>query len=147
MDTSEKAVALTGSESALVVAALFALAEWPFTNAKAKSLIGTDKSAGERLSEVLSARWIRLLEGAGLWNRGSAWTPELIASRAALRPALTLDATEIPLAAAALEAVNEEFSGDWDEFCTVAPGALQWYPLGPQDVPALAGRLKAVLPG
>jgi hypothetical protein len=147
MNTSEKVVSLNGSESALLIAALFALTHWPFENPRARALVGTDRSAAARLSKAMSERWMRLLDHVGLWKGGSAWTPELIASRAAVHPALTLCASEISLAAAALEAVNEEFASDWDEFCTVVPGGLEWYPLGPQDVPALVDRLKAASPG
>ena len=49
---------LSGSESALVIAALFALAEWPFETASARKLVSDEhKVAGQRLSEIVSARW------------------------------------------------------------------------------------------
>ena len=146
MNTSQRNVELSGSESALVVAALFALARWPFETPRAKSLMSNERrTAGQRVREVVSARWRELLEAAGLWNQGSAWTPELIARRAALKPALTLTAAELPMATLALEAVATEFSDNWDEFCTVVPGALEWYPVAPEDVARLARKLEMAL--
>lgn len=137
---------LSGSESALVIAALFALAEWPFETASARKLVSDEhKVAGQRLSEIVSARWQALLEAAGSWNPGSTWTPELIAERAALKPALSLSAPELPLVILALDAVAMEFSDNWDELCTVVPGAVQWYPVGPEDVASLARRLESML--
>lgn len=64
MSTSERAVELSGSESALVTAALFALAEWPFETASAKDLVSDEhKAEGQRLGESVSARWRALLGG------------------------------------------------------------------------------------
>jgi hypothetical protein len=147
MNTSQKKVELIGSESALVVAALFALAEWPFETTSAKDLVSEAfRADGQRLSEDVSAQWRELLEAAGLWNQGAAWTPELIAKRAALEPALALSVAELPVVIFALRAVTEEFSKNWDEFCTVVPGAIQWYPVGPDDVARLARRLEDAFP-
>jgi hypothetical protein len=146
MNTSQRNVELLGSESALVVAALFALAEWPFETARAKNLVSNEhKTVGQSQSEQVSARWRKLLEAAGLWNEGPTWTPELIARRAALKPALTLSAAELPTAVLALDAVATEFSENWEEFCTVVPGGLQWYPVGPEEVTRLARRLESAL--
>lgn len=146
MNTSERTVELSGSESALVTAALFALAEWPFETASAKDLVSDEhKAAGQRLSELVSARWRALLEAEGLWNPGSRWTSELIAKRAALKPALSLSAAELPAVILALDAVEKEFSDNWDEFCVVVPGAVEWYPVGPEDVARLARRLESML--
>ena len=146
MNTFERSVELGGSESALVVAALFALAEWPFEKARAKNLVSNERRiVAQTLSELVSARWRELLEAAGLWNPSSPWTPELIARRAALKPALALSATELPTAILALDAVATEFSENWQEFCTVVPGGLQWYPVGPEEVAKLARRLESSL--
>ena len=137
---------LNGSESALVVAALFALAEWPFETASARTAVSVeDRAAGQRMSEAVSARWQKLLEAADSWSPGPSWTPELIAERAALDPALSLGAAELPLVILALDAVAKEFSDDWDEFCIVVPGAIHWYPVGPEDVARLARRLEGLL--
>jgi hypothetical protein len=146
MSTSQRSVELTGSESALVVGALFALAGWPFETAGARNLVSNERrTVGQGLSELVSARWRELLKAAGLWNASSPWTPELIARRAALKPALALSATELPTVILALDAVATEFSRSWDEFCTVVPGALQWYSVGPEDVARLARRLESSL--
>lgn len=146
MTTSERNVALLGSESALVVAALFALAEWPFETLGARTLVSKEERVnGRRLSERVSARWRELLEAAGLWNPGSPWTPELIAKRAVLEHGLDLDVAELPVAVIALDAVATEFSETWDEFCTVVPGGIQWYPIGLGDVTRLACRLQSAL--
>ena len=146
MNTLQRSIELGGSESALVVAALFALAQWPFETARAKDLVSNEcRTVGQGLSELVSARWRELLKVAGLWNQGSRWTPELIARRAALKPALSLSATELPTVIFALDAVAIEFSGNWDEFCTVVPGALQWYPVGLEDVAKLARGLESSL--
>jgi hypothetical protein len=146
MNTPQKKIELLGSESALVVAALFALAEWPFETARAESLASKEQRAvAQRLSKIVSARWRELLDAAGLWNQDSTWTPELIAKRAALKPALALSAGELPTVILALDAVAGEFSEDWDEFCTVVPGALQWYPVGPEELRSVARRLESTL--
>jgi hypothetical protein len=146
MNSLQEKVALIGSDSALTVAALFALAEWPFETANAQALVSRKQRAlGQRMSEMVSARWQARLEAAALWNAGLAWTPELIARRAALAPGLILEFAELPLAVLALDAVAEEFSENWDEFCTVVPGAIQWYPVGPGDVVTLARRLEGAL--
>ena len=61
MNTSQRNVPLSGSESALVVAALFALAEWPFETPRAKSLMSNERrTAAQGVSEVVSARWREL---------------------------------------------------------------------------------------
>ena len=62
-----------------------------------------------------------------------------------MKPALTLTAGELPMATLALEAVATEFSDNWDEFCTVVPGALEWYPVAPEDVARLARKLEMAL--
>ena len=148
MNTRQRSVELIGSESALVVAALFALAEWPFETAGAKNLVSAERRAfAQRLSEMMSARWREFLEAAGLWNPGATWTPELIARRAALKPALVLGEAELPISILALDVTTIEFSENWEEFCTVVPGGLQWYPVGPEQVERLARRLEGALSG
>jgi hypothetical protein len=62
-----------------------------------------------------------------------------------LKPALALSATELPTVILALDAVATEFSENWEEFCIVVPGALQWYPVEPEDVAKLARRLESSL--
>jgi hypothetical protein len=146
MESDERVVELGGSDSALVSAALFALAEWPFETARAKSLLNDEhKAAWQKVSEAVSARWRELLGAEGYWSPGQRWTRDLIAKRAALKRGLSLSAAELPVAVLALKAVAEEFTSNWDEFCTVVPGAIDLYPVGPEDVPRLALRLESNL--
>lgn len=141
--TAREVVPLNGCESALVVASLFALAEWPFEKEGARALARrVAGQAAEERSATMSDRWIGLLEAAGLWGSGSRWTPELIAKRAALDKGLELDRLDLPIVIVALRAVYEEFVDDWDEFCTAIPGALDWYPFGPNSVVELIRRFE-----
>jgi hypothetical protein len=127
-----------------VVAALFALGDWPFKTERARELVSdVDKSAQEQ-SDAVSERWTERLDRAGLWNSVLPWTPELIAQRAALQPGLVLRKSELPTTILALRAVTAEFADDWDEFCIVIPGSIDWYPVGPSDVVKLADRLEAL---
>lgn len=143
MRTRGGTIELSGSESALVVGALFALGLWPFETSGAKKLLTSEKrEAGRRLSAKVSSRWRTLLKAAGLWPAGSAWTADLIAERAVLQRGLVLREAELPLVVLALEVAREEFSENWGEFCIVVPGALQWYPIGPGDLAGLARGLK-----
>lgn len=137
---------LDGSESALLAVASLLLATWPFEIARARSLLTEElRDAGLELHDEVSARWRERLEAVGLWNAVIPWTAELIASRAALKPAISLNASEVPTAIVALDLVAIEFcesAWGWEEFCTVGPGALDWYPIGPADVTKLARRLE-----
>ena len=147
MNAPERTIELSGSESALVVAALFALSVWSFEVPSAKNMLtAKDRAEGDQVSEAVSARWTERLKAAGLWNMvGSSWTPELIAKRAAVKPGLVMRASELPLTILALDAVAMEFGGDWKELCIVLPGAIDWYPVGPEDLPKLARRLEGFL--
>jgi hypothetical protein len=148
LETSENHVVLNGIDSALITAALFALAEWPFETVDAKELATREmRLAGQTLSEVVSERWRLRLDEVGLWNSASGWTPELIAKRAALKRGVSLALAELPLAIVALNAVAEEFSSNWSEFCTVIPGAMAWYSVGSPDVARLARHLKSAPAG
>jgi len=59
-----------------------------------------------------------------------------------LESALVVSSPELPLCILALDVVAAEFSNSWDEFCTVAPGALHWYDVRPTHFAELATRLR-----
>ena len=144
MKIAESVIELSGRESALVTAALFALVHWPFEVASAKAMASPKHQAeAERVGDAVSARWREILIAAELWSTGPKWTRRLIAQRAALKPALSLSPAELPITIIALDAVAKEFSSRWGEFCIVVPGALDWYPIKLQDAEELATRLKS----
>jgi hypothetical protein len=136
---------LTGSEAAMLVDALLLAATISFGNPKAKDLIRDKASALLLLHDSLRARWDRVLANAGLETKRAVPTAELMAKRAAIRPALTFELAEWKLAAIAVDATVEEFSGYWKDFCIIAPGGLQMYPDDPGTIlPLLAARFARV---
>ena len=135
-------VSVTGKDAALVCGALFSLAHGPFSE-DAKGLVAEHyRRRGKIISEAVHSRWQERLEAEGLWKAGTMWTPELISKRAALESAISLNREEVRFTLLALGVAALEFDEDWDKFCTVVPGALNWYPLGPDDFGMLQGRLK-----
>lgn len=134
---------LNGREAALLVGVLFALADWPFEQPAAKALLTPHlRDRAQLLSEGISERWQTRLQEAGLWDSPTGmWTPELIRERSKLSDGLIVDESEIELALAAVDASELEFAHNWGEFCTVIPGAIDWYGLEPEDLARLRARL------
>lgn len=138
-------VVLTGPESALLVAALFGLSEWPFFRAVAKDYTKkVDREEAQALSERLSLEWRTYLESLGLWNDASGrWTDDLIRRRASLGQGIVLDnPRERVIAALALRATALEFADDWEGFCTCLPGSVDRYPLEHGDLEVLARKIE-----
>lgn len=138
-------ILLSGRETALLVGALFAMAEWPFEQPSARALLTTTlREQAQRLSESLSERWRFRLQQAGLWNLPQGqWTRELIVQRSILSDGLVIRASERELSIAALQLTELEFACTWDEFCIAIPGALDWYGLTATDLAPLRARLEA----
>jgi hypothetical protein len=142
MVSSGGKVELRGSEMALLVAALGLLSDWPFEVADARSMVSEGaKRAAEALGDRLFSDWRAYLERFGLWNEPSGrWTQELLEQRAKLRLDVQMSGDEATLAELALRATFTEFHQNWGEFCVVATGALNLYPVGPDDLDRLADR-------
>lgn len=136
-------VELNGTESALVVAAMFMLGNWPFESQEARAVLGDgDRSLAVELGDRISSRWRHLLSSVGLWESPTGpWSRDLIAQRGALKHGLRLEADELPSVILALRALVAEFARNWGELCVAAPGAVDWYGVGSSDLQRLAERL------
>jgi hypothetical protein len=132
---------LTGDQLALLSGASTVFAFVPFDNAAARRIrADVPSSRAEELGDWLAETAIDHFRSAGLWPR-EPWTEELIRGRANTSISLRLSELQAQTVAAALQATQLEYGDRWDEFCTVAPGNLQMYDIGPADLRLLATRL------
>lgn len=146
MATSSTKHRFNGRDSALLVGAMFALAEWPFERSDARSRL-TDRlrERAQFLSESVSLRWRTILQEAGLWESPTGkWTRELIEQRGRLENGLHISDSETELLIIALELTELEFSHHWQDFCTVVPGSIDWYGLTPADIARLRRRIEMI---
>ncbi len=138
-------IPLRGDQVALLGGALFAAAYWPFsqlTGVEASKSI--DRSRAEAIENALTDEWMSILSRDGIWNLPSGtWTKELIQCRSKLEIVLELDEAQLLLCILAVRAAEAEFAGDWDEFCTVVPGALEWYPIDESSLCTLGAYLES----
>lgn len=134
---------------ALLVAAVFMLANWSFEREAARLLVNPDiRDAADELAERLASQWQAHLASVGLWASSSGtWTKELIEQRAQQKIDLVLSDGDTRFALTALRAVFLEFETNFAELCVAAPGALQWYPVEVADLERLAARLSSTEPG
>jgi hypothetical protein len=140
-------VELGGRDTALLVAALFMLVHWDFTDPGVKGIVAEqDDASKEELRERVSREWRERLMAEHLWEPpGGTWTRELLNKRGALERGVRLQRSDLALSIRALMAVEAEFSNCWGEFCVAAPGNVDWYDLRVSDVVSLAHRLEATL--
>jgi len=136
-------IELNGTESALLVAAVFILGNWPFESPAARAMLtNADRSLAEVVGDRISARWRSALSSAGLWDSPTGqWTPDLIAKRGELEHGLQLERDELPMSVLALRSCAIEFADSWGKFCVAAPGAVDWYGVGSAALEHLAERL------
>lgn len=138
-------IQLSGAEFALVNAAAFLIANWPFeTQAGRSAAAQVDQVDAESLDTKVSTQWIAILGKAGLWQTGdgSCWTETAMRRRAQLSGELVLTREELARLCIAVKATINEFSSNWSEFLVVAPGNIESYALRIQDFARLLLKLE-----
>lgn len=148
MTRGNTAIDLVGAEFALVNAAAFLLANWNFEHSRARFIAESiDPKAARSTYEHVSEEWIATLLGAGLWKEGDAsyWTEAVMKRRAQVTGTLTLSYSDMTVIQRALTATQAEFSHSWNELVLVAPGNLDSYGVGLQELDQLAAKFNLVL--
>lgn len=134
---------LAGEQVAALAASSFILSNWSFEQPSASALVAGEQTERAHLvSRDISSQWIGQLEVLGLWRTTGLWTRDLIAKRARVQVTLRLPRDSLRILVVALRAARQEFANNWSEFCTAAPGALDWYEVGPEDLETLAADLE-----
>ena len=147
MTTSDALIELVGTEFVLVNAAAFLLANWTFEVPMAQSIAASvDLETAASLRETVSAQWIATLRRAGLWKKGDAayWTDTVLKERAIVKGVLTLADSQVVAMRAALSATSAEFSSNWQELVMVAPGSIESYGVGPEELVGLSNRFETI---
>lgn len=139
----QRIVILKGSDTALLLAAVFALDIWEFEKPMAQQVVPTGHEIDvQTLHDIVRAAWVKCRRRSG-GSRPSPLTRELVEEWARLDCEFNFSPQQLELAKLALKACELEFRDNEIDFYVALPGNLDWYGLTTKDLLKLADRLSS----
>jgi hypothetical protein len=137
-------VSVNGAELALLLSVTLLAGLWSFERQSARVRSTPElREKVRKTNDLISRQSRQILETAGMsTSQVSPWTREFIAKRETIQAEIHLVPEQLSLCVWALRICYEEFATNWDEFCTVSPGGIEWYDLSPDDLMILADNLE-----
>lgn len=141
------AIPVNGAELALLLSATLLAGLWSFERQSARVRSTPEvREKVRKTNDLISRQSRQILENAGMYTSpASPWTREFIAKRETVLAEIHLVSEQLCLCVLALRICHEEFATNWDEFCTLSPGGIEWYNLSPENLLILADNIESFL--